>query len=91
MTTTLSRANELRIDIENMQFQVRYYIGVLAELEQLGKTHNAEFKTIEKNINALKSNIRRIEEELEKVEEAWIDEKLDKIDTDELEELCECK
>ena len=44
MINTLSRADELRNDLDNMHFGCRYYIGVLAELEQLGKTHTADFK-----------------------------------------------
>ena len=68
MTEIMSRAEQLRNDLENLHFTCRYYIGVLAELEQLGRTHTAEFKTTEENIRVLKSNIRRLEAELEKVE-----------------------
>ena len=39
MTETLSRADELRNDLDNLHFACKYYIGVLAELEQLGRTH----------------------------------------------------
>ena len=77
MTETLSRADELRNDLENMHFSCRYYIGVLAELEQLGKTHTEEFKSIEHNVNVLKKNIRRLEAELEAEETKALDEKLD--------------
>ena len=69
MTYTMTRAEELRNDLENLHFTCRYYIGILAELEQLGKTHTAEFKTAEDNVNVLKKNIRRIENELEAEEE----------------------
>ena len=69
MTYTMTRAEELRNDLDNLHFTCRYYIGILAELEQLGKTHTAEFKTAEANMNVLKKNIRRIEKELEAEEE----------------------
>ena len=69
MTYTMTRAEELRNDLDNLHFTYRYYIGILAELEQLGKTHTAEFKTAEANVNVLKKNIRRIEKELEAEEE----------------------
>ena len=69
MTYTMTRAKELRNDLDNLHFTCRYYIGILAELEQLGKTHTAEFKTAEANVNVLKKNIRRIEKELEAEEE----------------------
>ena len=74
MTETLSRAEELRNDLDNMHFGCRYYIGVLAELEQLGRTHTAEFKRIEENVRILKNNIRRVERELEAVEAKDFDE-----------------
>lgn len=64
MTFTASRADELRIDIENLYFTVRYYIGVLAELEQLGRTHTAQYIKTQKNVEVLKHNIKRIEKEL---------------------------
>lgn len=65
MTTTLSRADELRNDIENMRFTCKYYVGVLAELEQLGRTQTQSFKRIAENIRILKHNIKRVEKELE--------------------------
>lgn len=68
MAETLSRADQLRNDIENLYFSVRYYIGVLAELEQLARTNTEEFKRIEANVNVLKHNIRRLEKELENEE-----------------------
>lgn len=70
----MSRAEELRNDLENLHFICRYYIGILAELEQLGRTHTSEFKTAEKNIRVLKNNIRRIEAELEAEETRYFDE-----------------
>ena len=69
MTITTSRADELRNDLENLHFTCRYYIGVLAELEQLGRTHTAQFKQTERNVNVLKHNIRRVQAELERAEE----------------------
>jgi len=69
MTKTLSRADELRADIENMDFTARRIIKELAELEQLGQTHTSEFKLLEENLRVLKSNIVRLEGELEKAEE----------------------
>ena len=68
MTNKLSRTDELRNDLDNLHFSLKYYIGVLAELEQLGKTHTKEFKEIESGLNTLKHNIRRVEEELERIE-----------------------
>ena len=62
---TLTRTQELQNDLENLYFTCRYYIGILAELEQLGKTHTEFFKKTEKNVNVLKHNIRRLEKELE--------------------------
>ena len=73
----MSRAEELRNDLENLHFTCRYYIGVLAELEQLGRTHTAQFKIVEKNVNVLKHNIRRIESELETEEAREFDEEID--------------
>lgn len=69
MTATLSRAEQLRNDLENMHFHARYLIGLLAELEQLGRTHTADFKTAEANVRILKNNIKRVKAELERVEE----------------------
>ena len=69
MTATLSRAEQLRNDLENMQFSRKYLIGVLAELEQLGRTHTREYANVKKNYDTLGNNIRRIQTELEKVEE----------------------
>ena len=74
MINQLSRADELRQDLENLHFSCRYYIGILAELEQLGKTHTEDFKRIERNVNVLKHNIKRLEEELEAEEAREFDE-----------------
>ena len=68
MTTTLSRAEELRNDLDNLHFTKKYLIGVLAELEDLGRTNTKEFKRTEQNLFIVNNNIRRIEKELEKVE-----------------------
>ena len=70
----MTRAEELRNDLENLHFTCRYCIGVLAELEQLGRTHTAQFKQTERNVNVLKHNIRRLENELEAEEARVFDE-----------------
>ena len=67
-------------------------IGVLAELEQLGRTHTQEYKTAKANFDTLGKNIRRIEAELEKVEmelSEMIDEELIGMDTEDFLELWE--
>lgn len=69
MIETMTKAEALRNDLDNLHFSRRYYIGVLAELEQLGKTHTQDFKRVQKAVNTLSANIRRYEEELEKTEE----------------------
>ena len=73
MTTTLSRIDDLRNDLENMHVSIRYYIGILAELEQLGKTGTKEFQSVEKTVNILKQNARRVEAEIERLEEELFD------------------
>lgn len=60
----MCRAEELQNDLENLDFSRRYYIGVLAELEQLGRTHTREYHNIERGIQAINHNIRRIQKEL---------------------------
>ena len=74
MTTTFTRAEDLRNDLDNLYFILKYNIGVLAELEQLGRTHTPEFKKTEANVNVLKKNIKRVEEELEAEEQREYDE-----------------
>ena len=69
MTETLSRAQQLRIDLDNLHYALRRYIGVLAELEQRCRTHTAEFKVAEENVRILKHNIARLEAELDAEEE----------------------
>ena len=69
MTATLSRAEALRIDIENMQFSRKYLLGVLSELEQLGRTHTKDYANVKQNYDTLGNNIRKVQAELEKVEE----------------------
>ena len=69
MNATLSRAEQLRNDLENMHFHARYLIGLLVELEQLGRTHTKEYANVKKNYDTLGNNIRRVQAELEKVEE----------------------
>lgn len=90
MTATLSRAEQLRNDLENMLFSRKYLIGVLAELEQLGRTHTREYANVKQNYDTLGNNIRRVEAELEKVEmelSEMIDEELIGMDADEFLEL----
>ena len=64
----MTRAEELRNDIENLCFSRRYYIGVLAELEDLGRTHTRDFKNCERNLHSINHNLRRLEKELEEEE-----------------------
>ena len=73
MTATLSRIDDLRNDLENMHVSIRYYIGILVELEQLGRTNSEEFRGIEKAANILKQNARRVEAEIERLEEELFD------------------
>ena len=90
MTATLSRAEQLRNDLENMQFSRKYLIGVLAELEQLGRTHTKEYANVKKNYDILGNNVRRVEAELERVEmelSEFIDEEIIGMDTEDFLEL----
>lgn len=92
MTAMLSRAEQLRNDLENMQFSRKYLIGVLAELEQLGRTHTKEYANVKKNYDILGNNVRRVETELERVEmelSEFIDEELIGMDTEDFLELWE--
>lgn len=68
MTATLSRADELRNDLNNLSFTIKHLFGVLSELEWDGASNSAEYKRIQKNIDVLKKNKTRLENELEKVE-----------------------
>ena len=74
MTKTLSRAEELRNDLDNLHFTKRYLIGVLAELEDLGRTNSSDFRRTEANLRAVNNNIRRLEAELEAEETRAFDE-----------------
>ena len=65
MTTTLSRAEELRNDLDNLIFTKKYLIGVLAELEDLGRTHTQQFKKTKQNLRVINHNIKRIEVEID--------------------------
>ena len=87
MTTTFTREEELRNDLENLHFIVRHKIKLLAKLEEHGKTHTIEFKSIEADVNVLKKNIKRVEEELERIEAEWIDKKMEELDTQDIIEL----
>ena len=73
----MTRAEELRNDLENLHFTCRYYIGVLAELEQLGRTHTKEFIQTQRNVNVLKNNIRTIQAELDAEEAKEAEEELE--------------
>ena len=68
MLQTLSRAEELRNDLDNMHFTKRCLIKTLANLELLGKTNTWDFQRTEINLNILNKNIKRVEAELEKAE-----------------------
>ena len=73
MSTLKSRIEELQNDLENLGFSLRYYIGVLAELEQMGRTHTRDFKNVEKNANTIKHNMRMIEAEIVRLENAEVE------------------
>ena len=51
----MTKTEELRNDLDNLHFTCKYLIGVLAELEQMGKTHTSKYKRVENNLNVLKS------------------------------------
>lgn len=84
MNRTLSREEELKNDLENLFFTKKYLIGVLAELEELGLKHSQNYKDTEQNLFILNNNIRRIQEEIEKEEEKWINDELDKLDAEDI-------
>ena len=69
MTQTLTRAEELRNDLDNLHYNKKYLIEALAALELVGKTNTWEYQKAEINLNIINKNIRRIEAELEKEEE----------------------
>ena len=77
MTNTLTRAEELRNDLDNLHFTKRYLIGVLAELEDIGRTNSWDFKRTEMNLKTINNNIKRIETELEKAEAHEFEEAID--------------
>ena len=89
MTATLNRTEELRNDIDNLCFAIRFQYGVLSELEELGRTHTAEYKRTERNIEVLKKNKAKLEAELEAEESRLLEEELVNMDTDEFLELWE--
>lgn len=68
MTQTLTRAEELHNDLDNLHFTKRCLIEALANLELVGKTHTWDYQRTEMNLNILNKNIKRIEAELEKIE-----------------------
>ena len=69
MTETLSRAEQLRNDLDTLHYNKRYLVQTLANLELVGKTNTWEYQKGELNLNIINKNIRRIEAELEYVEE----------------------
>ena len=69
MTQTLTRAEELRNDLDNLHYNKKYLIEALATLELVGKTNTWEYQKAEINLNIINKNIIRIEAELEKEEE----------------------
>ena len=69
MLQTLSRAEELRNDLDTLHYNKRYLVQTLANLELVGKTHTWEYQRAELNLNIINKNIRRIEAELDYVEE----------------------
>ena len=69
MTQTLTRAEELRNDLDNLHYNKKYLIEALAALELVSKTNTWEYQKAEINLNIINKNIRRIEAELEKEEE----------------------
>ena len=60
----MCRAEELQNDLENLDFSRRYYMGVLTELEQLGRTNTREYRNIKRGIETIKTNMTRIQKEL---------------------------
>lgn len=63
-----TRAEEIRTALDNLHFSRKFYFGVLAELEQLGRGFGPDYKRAEANIRAINKNIARLEDELEKLE-----------------------
>lgn len=64
----MCRADELRNDIENLEFTRKYCFGNLAELEDLGLTHTMQYKSLKRNIDVINHNIKRLESELDKID-----------------------
>ena len=85
MTATLTRVEELRNDIDNLCFAIRFQYGVLSELEELGRTNTAEYKRTERNVEVLKKNKAKLEAE----ESRLLEDELVNMDTDEFLELWE--
>ena len=74
MFETLTRIDQLRIDLGNLHYSARHCIGQLAEFEQRGLTHTFDYKIAQENLRILNHNIRRIEAEIEAEERREIDE-----------------
>ena len=68
MTATMTRAEELRNDLGNLYFTQKYYIGMLAELEDLGQMGSPRYRSLEREVEILNHNIRRLNTELDKAE-----------------------
>ena len=84
MTGTFTREEDLRNDLDNLHFIVKHKISLLEKLEAHGMTHTPEFKKIETDVNILKKNIKRVEEELERIEAEWIDKKMEELDAQDI-------
>ena len=77
MTASLTRAEELRNDLDNLHFTARFLIGNLAELEDMGQMGSKNYIKVQNNLNVVKSNIRRIEAELQTEEEREYESKVE--------------
>ena len=81
----MTRAKEIRNDIDTLYANKKYYIGVLAELEDMGLTHTKDFKYIQKGVQTINNNIKRLEKELKDIEYSdWLNEEIGKIDATEI-------
>ena len=67
MTHTLTQAEAIQIDLDNLYFTRRYLKGCLDEMEYLGKTHTKGYKLTKHNLEVTNSNIRHLAAQLEKL------------------------
>ena len=74
MTTKLTRAEELRNDLENLYFNFGCNCKMLYELDILGQTHTAKYKKAKADVDVLKKNIKRVKAELDAEEEKEFDD-----------------